>query len=157
MPERSVEGAVRSRTPKPGARRAGEGAGWVVVEVVEVVGARGEALGFGEGRGGFEWGRRSCAGASLEGTSAAIAEDWGGREAAATLSGAFAATPALVVEDAGFGCASTKVVRRNWPKEEVVEETMPLGWGPDIVVAISKLWAWARESEAPCRVAVWRR
>jgi hypothetical protein len=148
---------VRSRTPKPGARRAGEGAGWVLVEVEEVVGARGDALEFGEGRGGFEGGRKCGAGASLEGPFAAIAEDWVGMEAAAMLSGAFAVTPALVVVDAGFGCASTKVVRRNWPKEEVVEETMPLGWGPDIVVAISKLWAWARESEAPCHVAVWRR
>lgn len=54
------------------------------------------------------------------------------------LSGPFAFTPAAV--EAGLGCASTKVVRRNWPKEEVVDETMPLGWGPDIV-AISMLWA----------------
>lgn len=116
------------------------------VDVVEVVGARGEALRFGEG---FDDGLRSGAGASLEGPSVGMV-DWGGREVDVTGSGAFAA-----VEEVDLGCASTKVVSRNWPKEEVVDETMPLGWAPDIV-AISMLWAWAwaRESEAPCHVGV---
>lgn len=136
---------MRSRTPKPGARRAGEAAGWVDVDVV---GARGEALGFGEGSGGFGDGRRSGVGASLEGPFVGMEVDWGGMDPDVTGSGAFA--PAVEV---GLGFALTKVVRRNWPKEEVVDETMPLGWGPDIV-AISMLWAWARESEAPCHVAV---
>lgn len=88
-------------------------------------------------------------GASLEGPSVGM-PDWGGiDDLEVTLSGAFA--PALAT--AGLGCASTKVVRRNWPKEEVVEETMPLGCCPDIV-AISMLWAWARECEAPCHGVV---
>lgn len=124
MPERSAAGAVRSRTPKPGARRAGLAAGAVDVDAEEVVGARGEALAFGEGSAGFGEGRRSGAGASLEGLSVGMEVDWGGRDPdGCSGSGAFA--PA--VEAAGLGCASTKVVRRNWPKEEVVDETMPLG------------------------------
>ena len=110
---------------------------------------RGDALmELGEGSDGFENGRSSCAGDPFAVFSAPMDEDCAGKDPEES---GRTGDEALAVEMAGLGFASTKVVNRNWPKEDDVAETIPLGWPPDIV-AISMLCAGAASSSEPCHM-----